>query len=982
MSRFFATRATAAGRTAARSAMAFGGTRQAAALVAGILAVPALTPVGLGRAAAAATPGAESAGANAVAVPFAVQDASRWEQGAASVALRFRKLDGVKRALMIGAHPDDEDTGLLATLARGRGAETAYLSLSRGEGGQNLIGSRLGEGLGLVRTGELVAARELDGGRQYFTRAFDFGYSKTLEETLRHWPLEEVVRDVVFVIRTFRPHVIVSVFSGTPRDRHGQHQLSGVAAREAFEAAGDPGRFPELAEHGVEPWAPVKLYQSARSSPADATLRVATGEFDALLGMSHFQLAMASRSRHRSQDMGAPQLMGPRESPLLLVESRAGGRADTDLFAGVDTTLAGQLPDPLPASWPPNARERLEAYRAALAEARSALAADRSDGSVPALLQGARALRDLVREAPAGPARETFADRLALVSETALAAAGVVVDVRVDRNLLVAGESAGVDAIVWNGGPFALKEVTPAIELADGGSSREGNRFVVLSASPVPAAATDFGGSFFFRSNSSETPQDGRVPSGAVARWSWQVTPGTRARSAAPYFLEQARADDLYVWPDNARLWAAPFDPAPVQAVVSLELAGAAANPDPPATPSGTPSERRLAADAGPTTLQVVREAVHVGLDKASGEYRERILAAPALDVGARPKTMVWPLDDTAAREIAVEVANLSATARSGLARLEAGEAWTVDPAATAFSLAAGGSAAFAFRVAPKEALKQGEHVFRAVAEEASGARFDGDYDVVAHPHIPRAASHETAAVRVSAFPLTARAGVRVGYVMGSGDGGADALRQAGMTVEMLDDAQLRNGAFDGLDALALGVRAYETRPALAAANDHVLAFARGGGTVVVQYNKYEYPQGEFAPYPVSMSRPHDRIADEAAPVRILLPRTPIFQGPNLVGPADFDGWVQDRGLYFLSEWDPRFTPALEMTDPGEEPKRGGLLVARVGDGLYVYTALAFFRQFPAGVPGAYRLFANLASLRAEDWRAATRSAGAQPPRP
>ena len=949
----------------------------------GVLAVTALVPVSLERAVAAAataTPSAESAAASAVAIPHVAQDPPQWERGAASVALRFRRLDGVKRALMIGAHPDDEDTGLLAALARGRGAETAYLSLSRGEGGQNLIGSRLGEGLGIVRTGELEAARAMDGGRQYFTRAFDFGYSKTLDETARHWPLEEVVRDIVFVIRTFRPHVIVSVFSGTPRDRHGQHQLSGVAAREAFEAAGDPRRFPELAEHGTEPWTPVKLYQSARSSPTDATLRVPTGEFDALLGMSPFQLAMASRSRHRSQDMGAPQLMGARESPLLLVASRGGENGDADFFAGVDTTLAGQLPDPLPAAWPPDARERLETYRAALADARSALAADRSDGSVPALLRGARALRDLVREAPTGPARETFADRLALVSETALAAAGVVVDVRADRNLLVSGEPAGVDAIVWNGGPFALQDVTPAIEVADGGASPEGARFVVLSASPVPDAATDFGDSFFFRSDPPETPQDGRVPPGAVARWSWQVTPGARGSSAAPYFLEQARDGSMYVWPEDARLWAAPFDPAPVRAAVSLRLAAPAAAPVP--APSGTPGEGRRDSRAESAMLEVARDAVHVGLDKALGEYRERVLPAPALDVGVRPKTMVWPLADTAAREVAVEVANLSAAPRSGFARLEAGEAWTVEPAAAAFSLAAGGSASFAFRVAPKGALKPDAHVFRAVAEETSGARFDGDYDVVAHPHIPRAALHETAAVRVSAFPLTARAGVGVGYVMGSGDEGADALRQAGMTVETLDDAQLRSGAFEGLDVLVLGVRAYETRPGLAAANDHVLAFARDGGTVVVQYNKYEYPQGGFAPYPVSMSRPHDRIADETAPVRILLPRTPIFQGPNLVGPADFDGWVQERGLYFLSEWDPRFTPALEMTDPGEAPKRGGLLVAPVGDGLYVYTGLAFFRQFPAGVPGAYRLFANLASLRAEDWRAATRSAGAQPPRP
>ena len=261
------------------------------------------------------------------------------------------------------------------------------------------------------------------------------------------------------------------------------------------------------------------------------------------------------------------------------------------------------------------------------------------------------------------------------------------------------------------------------------------------------------------------------------------------------------------------------------------------------------------------------------------------------------------------------------------------------------------------------------------IGRETNTDRFNSEFvteiDIIDHPHIPRAALARRSEVRVSAFSVAADTDLRVGYVMGSGDAGPDALRQIGMTVEELGEADLRRGDFSRFDVLVLGVRAYETRPDLVAANEAVLAFARAGGTVIAQYNRYEFSGAGLAPYPVTIYRPHDRVTDENAPVTILAPRSPVFAEPNAIGPADFEGWVQERGLYFLGEWDDRYTPVMEIADPGEDPTRGGLLVAEVGDGLYVYTGLAFFRQFPAGVPGAYRLFANLVSLRAEDWRRA-----------
>ncbi|MDE2655498.1 MAG: PIG-L family deacetylase [Gemmatimonadota bacterium] len=897
-----------------------------------------------------------------------VAAAAQQERSVVGTALRMRQLDGVKRVLMIAAHPDDEDTSLLAVLARGMGAETAYLSLSRGEGGQNLIGPRLREGLGVIRTGELVAARALDGGEQYFTRAFDFGYSKTLDEALELWPLDEVLRDVVHVVRKFRPHVIVSVFSGTPRDGHGQHQLAGVAAREAFDAAGDPERFPELAAHGVAPWQPSKLYQSMRFSPTEATVAVPTGVFDPLLGRSHFQLAMESRSQHRSQDMGSAQSMGPRTSALRLVASRvAGGAApapdanpaestntapEGGIFAGIDTTLAGQLGDPLPAGWPADARDRLSRYREALSQAEGSFSVVRPDKAIIGLARAAGILQALLAEAPEGEGRHVLERRLDQVSETLLGAAGVVTDVRVGRDLLTPGESVVVDVAVWNGGPFDLSDVRPELLLP-----------AVWDAAPTEESTLGRG-SRFFRMQPPATPADGRIPAGTIARWSWRVAVPPDAAASTPYYLEEPRDGELYRWPANGDSWALPSTPPPVQARVMMKLSAPA--------PGEAPGEVQVA---------VTRVGDHVGVDQATGEYRKRVLVMPAINVAVDPPWMVWPADAGGVREVRVVVTNTSASGRSGSVRLEVPDGWGVEPGSAPFALEPdGASGSFTFAVTPQGVVEERPQMFKAVAREGSATprdrfgmesvtQFVTEYDIIDHPHIPRSLMAREASVRVSVVPVAADTGRRVGYIMGSGDAGPLALRQIGMAVEELGEDRVRAGDFSDFDVLVLGVRAFETRPDLAAANEAVLDFARAGGTVIVQYNRYEFSAGGFAPYQVAINRPHDRVTDENAAVTILAPESPVFAGPNSVGPADFEGWVQERGLYFLSEWDERYTPVMEMADPGEDAKRGALLVAPVGDGLYVYTGLAFFRQFPAGVPGAYRLFANLVSLRAADWR-------------
>jgi hypothetical protein len=372
----------------------------------------------------------------------------------------------------------------------------------------------------------------------------------------------------------------------------------------------------------------------------------------------------------------------------------------------------------------------------------------------------------------------------------------------------------------------------------------------------------------------------------------------------------------------------------------------------------------RLGIEGG-TRLHLDRVALFKGVDKATGEYVKPALVIPALSVSMDPQGMVWPTRSILPREFNVRVTNEAEAGRAGALSLVLPEGWEATPAEQPVHLSgAGAEASFSFLVTPPPGLKDGEYFIEAQVRGSGGEVYREGVALVDYPHIPRSALFSPARTRVSVVPVEVDEELRVGYVKGSGDLGAEVLGQMGVSVELLDPDVVRSGSFQGLDVVVLGIRAYETRPDLASANEQLLAFARAGGTVVVQYNKYEFPRGDFAPYPVEMSRPHDRVSDETVPVRILDPDHALFNYPNRIDERDFEGWAQERGLYFLSAWDDRYTPLLEMSDPGEEGKRGGLLTVPLGEGLYVYTGLAFFRQFPEGVPGAFRLFANLVSLR------------------
>ena len=497
-----------------------------------------------------------------------------------------------------------------------------------------------------------------------------------------------------------------------------------------------------------------------------------------------------------------------------------------------------------------------------------------------------------------------------MVQEALLRSAGVVVDVRLDDDLLVPGEVAGGVIELWNGGPYLLQGASGFLSVPEGWEA-EGDLGRAEDMAP-----------------------------GSLVQWRFQVKVPPDAEASGVYYLEEPRDGEMYRWPVEPDLWGAPGNPDLLHGEVSFDL-----------DQSGL--------------VQVWQAARFRGVDKATGEFLKPIQVVPALAVSLDPPMMAWPSGSESSRIFTTTVVSRAGWQMRGSVSLQVPEGWRVEPSSQAVLLSeAGPEASYTFHVLRPAGVSEGEYTVSARVTTDDGGEYETGVSLVDYPHIRRAALLPPARSRVAVFPVSLPEGLRVGYVMGSGDGGADALRQMGAEVELLGPEALRSGDLKSFDVLVLGIRAYETRPDLAAANDRILDFARAGGTVIVQYNKYEYPQGGFAPFEVSISRPHDRVTDESAPVRILDPEHPLFRFPNSITAADFEGWAQERGLYFLGTWGPEFTPLLEMSDPGEGPKRGSLLVARLGQGLYVYTGIAFFRQFPEGVPGAYRLFANLVSLK------------------
>ncbi len=784
--------------------------------------------------------------------------------------------------LHVAAHPDDENRGLLAYLSRIRHYRTGYLSITRGDGGQNEIGPEFGEKLGLARTQELLAGRSYDGARQFFTRALDFGYSKSITEALSVWDRQQTLGDVVRVIRTFRPDVIITRFSpGAQPGNHGHHNASALLALEAFKIAGDPKAFPEQIAEGLAPWQPTRILQNGGGG-----FSIAAGGTDPVTGDSVQAIATRTSAQHKTQfgpgggggGRGGRGGAGgsPGEERTESFTLLAGEPAKVDIMDGLDLTWARV----------PGGAEIGKLAADALAQFKP----DDPSASVPALL----ALRAPLAKLPSDPVVDDKRRQLDRILQACL---GLTVEATATSAEVVPGEKLKLNTAIVVRSKVPVRLASTHVSYPGGGlsidgfeSSRTTGELVLDVPANVPVSHP-----YWLR----EEPTAGMF------------------RVVDPKLIGQ---------PENAPPFMVDctFDVADQKLVVSAE-------PLAPGLP-GKPS-RRLAVIA-PVSLRF-----------GSGVA----LFAPG-----------------AAKKIEVEVTAARAGERGQL-RLEAPAGWLVSPASQPFALAQNGEKTrLAFTVTAPAKPTSGTVL--AVAE-VNGVKFSHQRFEIRYSHIPLQLLQAPARLKVAAFDCETR-GKNVGYLPGAGDDTVEALEQLGYTVKTLAGSDLTAEKLRGLDAVVIGVRAFNERSDLAANFPGLLAYVEAGGTVIAQYNR---PNGlkaqQLGPYPLSIQGPAPalRVTEEDAPVVFLAPDHAALTRPNRLGPADFVGWVQERGAYFPSSWDvAHYTPVFALSDAGEQPLKSSLLVAKYGKGYYVYTGLAFFRQLPAGVPGGYRLFANLLSLGKE----------------
>ncbi len=809
--------------------------------------------------------------------------------GTPAIEQSLKKLTVLGSVLLIAAHPDDENTAILAYYARGRQMRTGYLSLTRGEGGQNLIGPEQGDLLGLIRSHELLAARRIDGAEQYFTRAIDFGYSKTPEETFAKWGRERILSDVVWVIRRFRPDVVILRFSGTPKDGHGQHQVSAILGKEAFFAAGDPSRFPEQLKF-VEPWKARRLLfntfsftreQEKDAAAAPGRIEVDTGAYNPVLGVSYSQIAGMSRSMHRSQGMGASQRPGPSRQFLVPV---AGDAPAKDALDGIDTTWERV----------PGGAE----IGRILAEAVRTFEPEHPERTIPLLLK-AHPLIAAIHDPWAS-------EKLVELHEAIALCAGLWLDANADSYAVVPGATVEVGYTALNRSAFPMALDSLTLE-GMGGESRTDTHDATHDAAHRTALPPN-------------------QPVNAQLKY---AVPADQPYSQ-PFWLREPKQGDTYTISDQ-RMVGLPDDPP------LLNL--------------------RFGMEAGGVAFDLVRPVRHRYVDRVDGEQTRALTVVPPVALNLPQDVVLFPNGD--ARRVEIEVhANVPKVAGDVRLALDAG--WSAEPVSRAFEQAqAGQQQPLAFEVTPARGPDPPAWL-RGVARV--GDREIGvGMQVISHPPLPPLTVFPPAVVRLvrADVRVTAR---KVGYVMGAGDQMPDAIRQMGCEVTLLTPSDLEQRDLSEFDAIVTGVRAYNTRADLRVNLPRLLDYLRNGGKLIDQYNVTDGSLVPMGPYPFKVGR--ERVSVEEAPVTFTNPGNPLLSTPNEITQKDFEGWIQERGLYFASEWDARYQTVLESHDPGEKPLAGGMLYARYGKGVYIFSGYSWFRELPAGVPGAYRLFANMLSAK------------------
>jgi LmbE family N-acetylglucosaminyl deacetylase len=851
---------------------------------------------------------------------------SAQDRGAAALAEAIEGLGVNMRVLMIGAHPDDEDTQVISWLSRGHHVETAYLSLTRGDGGQNIIGNELGEALGVVRTEELLAARRVDGGLQFFTRAYDYGYSKSAEEAFTQWPHDLLLRDVITVVRSFRPHVIISVFSGTTRDGHGQHQAAGILAREAYDLSGDTTRFSRSATAGQGAWTVSKFYRGGSFRQQSAPLRFNVGEYDPVIGRSYAEIAAISRSQHRSQAFGTLQPLGVRLDGLtreaVRVPAPEDPAAESSVFDGIDTTWA-RFRSVLESRI---AERALDSLPLALRAARAAFNPYNPELALPALLHASVLAGRLCApaltagsgpcgtdaEAPPTHAAQSGADlttSLLILTrrvDAAIAmATGVAIEATAPRELWATGEHVPARVTVYNRGTKPVRVLQARVDIGGG--------FAPTNLPPT-TVASDSTWSHEFEAGGD------RLSFGRVTQPRWLERP--RQGAMLDYVISGVSASANAI---DAR------------AHVVLEVDG--------------------------TRFQVTEPVVYRYADQVRGEVRRPLAGVPAIAVRLDQEVEYAPARTPIERQLRVHLWGTGAAERTAQVTVRLPAGLTADSATRSVAIPANGVVrTVAFQV--RGTLAPGRHVIDVTATEG-GETYAQGYVTIDYEHVNPRRIYRPSRLAVEAVNVAPTQALHVGYIQGVGDNSAAALSQLGVQVTMLDPATLPQADLRGFDAIVVGPRAYDANPALVANNSRLLEYVHSGGTMVVQYGQYEMMRPGMTPYPLTINRPHDRVTNEDAPVTLIDSTSSVLRSPNAITQADFEGWIQDRSLYMPRTFDPAYVPSLAMSDPGEPPNRGGILVAPYGQGTYVYTSLAFFRQLPNGVPGAARLFLNLLSARA-----------------
>ena len=800
------------------------------------------------------------------------------QMNASEIQLALQKLNVLGRVLYIAAHPDDENTNLMAFWSNGSLYDAAYLSVTRGDGGQNILGPELGERLGVIRTEELLDARRIDHARQFFTRALDFGFSKTADETLHIWDHDKILADVVWVVRNFRPDVIVTRFSPEDDKTHGHHTASAILAGEAFSAAADPNRFPEQLAF-VKLWQATRLvwntspfFFTNRNLPFDPTglMVLEAGGYNPLLGKAYTEIAAASISMHKSQGVGGLPRRGARKEYFKPLK---GQPITSSLFEGVDT------------SWSrvPNS----ESVATEIREITSKFNPADPVASVPDLLKLRQAMNGIQDES-------WIAEKKADLDKIIAACLGLHVESSTATETFTPGQAAAIklEAINRSSVPVTLREVR-------------------------------------FPNTGDSSKIDAALPSSELVTKDLSCRIPDDALYSQPYWLRKPASLGTFAV-DDQKLIGLPENPPALPVEIVLQVNG--------------------------QELRYIVNTKYRTADAVAGEPPRPLVIAPPVFANVVNSVFVFPTNQP--KPVSVHVTAATGPAKGEL-KLAVPKGWEVSPASIPIDLkSADAETTGTFTVKPPDQNSEG--TLRAIVS-IDGRDYSFERVRISYPHIGVQTLMPPAEAKLVRVDIRKK-GDRIGYIPGAGDDVPESLRQIGYSVKILSEPEITVKNLAQFSAVVLGIRAYNTQDRISNWLPELFDYVKQGGVVIAQYNTLaELKTNQLGPYPLEISR--DRVTDENAEVRILAPNHPLMTTPNKITSKDFGGWVQERGLYFPNKWDPAWTPILSCNDPKENPLDGGLLVAKFGKGFFIYTSYSWFRQLPAGVPGAYRLFANMLSL-------------------